>query len=90
MHAVPLQVVPRLVLRDALVHPVRLDQAQEGLKRQAELRDRGPKLAQHRPRRLAAVAGLDLPLELVEELQPVPFGLVPEDVHEPAVAVQAA
>ena len=64
-----------------------LDQAHERLARQVELADRRLELPHHRPRRLAVVAGVDLPLELVERGQPVALGLVAEDVHEPREAV---
>ena len=56
-----------VVLGDALVHPVRLDQAQERLPRQVELADGRLQLLHHRPGRARPVAGLDLPLELVEQ-----------------------
>ena len=87
MHAVVLQVCPRLVLGDALIHPVRLDQAQKRLPRQVEFADGRPQLLHHRPGGLTRVAGLHLPLELVEQRQAVAFGLVAEDVHEPREAV---
>ena len=88
--AVALQVGPGLVGRDALIHPVRLDQAQERLARQRAGADRRLQLAHHLPGRLAFVAGLDLSLELVERRQPVPFVLVAEDVHQPGEAVDRA
>ena len=88
--AVLLQVVPGLVLGDALIHPVRLDQSQERLARKRELVDGRRKRLQHRPRGLARVAGIELPLELVERGEPVALDLVAEHVDEPGEAVDGA
>ena len=88
--AVLLQVVPRLVRRDPLIHPVGLDQPQERLARQVELADRRLELPHHRPGGLAGIAGVQLALELVEEGQPVAGGLVAEDVDEPGESVDGA
>ena len=74
--AVPLDLVPRLVLGLALVDPVALDQPQERLAREVELADRRLELPHHRPRRVAVVAGLDLTLQLVELCKPVALDLV--------------
>ena len=88
--AVLLQVVPGLVLRDPLIHPVGLDQPQERLARQVELSDRRLELPHHRPGRRAEVAGVELALELVEERKPVALGLVAQDVDEPGESVDGA
>src|SRR6266508_4368258 len=80
MAAVFAQVVPRLVLGDALIHPVRLDQAQERLAGERELADRRLKHAEHGPGGLAGVAGVELALQLVERGEAVDLNFVPEDV----------
>ena len=81
MPAVLTQVVPRRVLGGALVHPVRFDQTEERLARERELTDRRLQDAHHRPGRLAVVARFDLPLQLVERGEAIPFDLVAENVH---------
>ena len=88
--AVLLQVVPGLVLGDALIHPVRLDQSQERLARKRELVDGRRKRLQDRPGGLARVAGVELLLELVERGEPIALDLVPEHVDEPGEAVDGA
>jgi len=88
VHAVVLHLVPRLVLAHPLVHPVRVDQPQERLPRQAELGDRRLDVPQHRPRRLTGKGGVDLPLELVERGETVTVVCVAQLVHEPRVAVE--
>ena len=85
--AVVLEVGPGRVLRDPLVHPVRLDQAEKRLARERAGTDRRLQDAHHRPGRLALVASVDLALELVEDLRPVAFVLVTEDVDETRKAV---
>ncbi len=88
MDAVPLQLVPGLVLRAALVDPVRLDQAQERLARQVELAHRRLHVPQHRPRRLALEGRAHLLLELVERGEAVSLERVAQLVDEPGVAVE--
>jgi hypothetical protein len=85
-----LQVRPPLVLAHALVHAIGLDQPQERLARQLELPNRRLHVPQDRPRRLARERSVDLPLELVERREPVPFVGVAELVDEPRVAVESA
>src|SRR5207249_3091292 len=88
--AVVPQLVPRLVLVDALVHPVRLDQAEERLTRQVELTDRRLDVPQYRPRGAPLERRADLALELVERREPVALERVPDLVDEPRVAVEGA
>ena len=88
--AVVAQLLPRLVLRDALIHPVRLDQAEERLARQVELADRRLDVPQHRPRRAPLEGRVDLALELVERGKPVAVERVADLVDEPRVAVERA
>ena len=90
MHAVLLEVRPGRILRDSLVHAVCLDQAQERLSRQVAGANRALQLPRHRPGRLAGVTGVDLALELVEDLEPVPLVFIAEDVDEPGEAVDRA
>ena len=86
--AVLAKVVPALVLRYPLVHPVRLDQPGERLPRQRAGLDRRLQLAHDGPLGLSgAVTGVELRLELVEHRRPVALPLVAEDVHEPREAV---
>ena len=85
--AVRLQVGPGLVLGDALVLPVALDQPPEGLARKRAGPDRRLELAHHRPVRLAGVAEVELPLELVERGEPVALPVVPEQVDQPRETV---
>ena len=88
--AVLLQVVPGLVLGDALIHPVRLDQSQERLARKRELVDGRRERPHDRPGRLARVAGAELLLQLVERGQAIALDLVPEHVDEPGETVDGA
>ena len=91
--AVMLHIVPGLVLRDSLIHPIRLDQAQERLAREVELADRRLQLDEHGPRGGAPKSGVDLQLELVERRQPglrATLELVAEDVDEASVRVEGA
>src|SRR5207244_6555819 len=81
--------VPSVVLGDALIRSVRIDQAEDGRARQVEGTDRRLKLTHDRPCRLAVVARVELLLQLVEERVAVALGPVAEDVDEPAVAVDA-
>src|SRR3954470_12156003 len=85
--AVLAQVVPGLVLRDPLIHAVRLDQAEEWLARQRELANRRLERLHHRPRRFAGVTSFELVLEVVEGGEPVSLQLVAEDVDEAREAV---
>ena len=71
--------VPRLVAGLALVDPVRLDQSPERLERQRSGLDRRMQAPHH----LCLGRAVELPLELVEERQPVAWGLVAERVDEP-------
>jgi len=88
--AVPLQVVPRLVVGDALVHPVGLDETKERLPRQSVFPDRRLDVAHDRPGRLVREGELHLALELVEGREPVALVCVAELVHEPRVAIERA
>jgi hypothetical protein len=89
--AVMPELLPGLVLGDALIHAIRLDQAPERLAREAACLDRRPELAHHRPGgRALAVAEVELTLELVEHGEPVARPLVAEDVDEPCEAVDGA
>jgi len=90
MPAVIPQGFPRRVLGDALVDPVRLDQAQERFTREGELVDGGSQGTHHGPGRLALVAGFELALELVQCREPVALQLVAENVHEPGEPVDGA
>ena len=89
--AVLLQVVPGLVLGDALVHPVRLDQPQERLARQR--RTRGSSAASSRitgQDGLARRSRRRPPARARRAREPVALGLVAEDVDEPREAVDGA
>src|SRR3954447_9900326 len=90
MDAVVLQVAPALVLGDPLIHPVRLDQAQERLPRQVKRPDRRLENAHDGPRGRAAVARLELSLELIQRGEPVAFDLVAEDVDEARKSIDRA
>ena len=88
--AVLAQVVPRLVVRVALVDPVGLDQPQKRLARERELTDGRLEDAHHRPGGLAGVTGFELALQLVQRGRPIAFDLITEDVHEPREAIDRA
>ena len=93
MDAVTLHVLPSLVLRDSLIHPIRFDQPQERLAGKRELADRRLQLDEHGPPRSAAIGGVELPLEVVESRQPClrsALELVAKDVDEPRVVVKRA
>jgi hypothetical protein len=90
VNAVVLQIGPCLVLAHPLVHPIRLDQAQERLARQLELANGGLDVPQDRPRRLTCEGGVDLRLQLVERREAVAFVRVAELVDESRVAVKSA
>ena len=90
MHAVVLHVDPRLVLGDALVDPVRLDQAVERLARQIELPNGRLHVPEDRPRRLAVERERNLSLQLVERREPVAVVGVTELVDQSRVAVERA
>src|SRR5207237_2010956 len=89
-HALPFELLPRLGLGVALVEPLPLHQAPERLAWERELVDRRPQRTHHRPGRLAAVARVELALELVERGEAVALDLVAEDVDEPAEPVDRA
>src|SRR5439155_3833650 len=88
--AVLLQVAPGLVLGEALVHPVRLDQPEERLSWQRELVDGRRERPQDRPRGLYRVARVELALELSERGEAIALHLVADDVHEAGEAVDGA
>src|SRR5581483_1648527 len=90
VHAVPLEVVPCLVLGHPLIHPVRLDQAVERLARQVELAHGRLHVPHDGPRRPPREEQLDLSGQVVQGGHPVALVRVAELVDEAGVAVERA
>src|SRR5262249_4189930 len=91
--AVVLDVGPRLVLGDPLIHPVRLDQPEKGLARQLKLAKRRLQLDEHGPGRGPGEGRINLAFELIQRREPslgAALELVTEHVDEPRVRVERA